>query len=191
MNAFLLALTLPSLALAGAIFTAPPGCVALAPAPDVTGVQCRGSASGLTGLELAFQGGGAGPLYATSVAVDYEFSSNSMLQRLIQVTGQVNGTIASDLELFLDLSPGIPDAHAGSFTIPLTFGDPLQSWRLSVFLATPLPAGIDVTMAEDQVGLRMLVRHSPPASEVPEPSASLGILAALALFAFGRAVSRL
>lgn len=191
MKAFLLAMAIPSLALAGAIFTAPADCVSLAPSPNVTGVQCRGPASGLTNLELEFQGAGSGPLYATSVGVDYEFSNNSMLQRLIVVTAQVNGSISWDADLFLDDSPGIPDVHAGSFAVPVPYGDPLQSWRLSLFLATPLPAEINVAMAEEQVGLRMLVYHSPPVTEVPEPSGWFVVAPGLGLFGFWRPVRRL
>lgn len=174
----LLLLLAPGL-FANAIFTAPTGCAAIAPAPDVTGVQCFGSFAGDTSLQANFAGGGSGPLWATSATLDYDFTSSSTIVRAITIITSINGGGANTL--FLRTFGAAQET--GSLTIPLTFGEALNSWLINVFVGTATPdASLTLDIPSTGVGLRLLVEHNPPSTAIPEPStAGLAAIAALAL----------
>ena len=184
-NLILFALAAPGL-FASAIFNAPAGCTALAPAPNVTGVQCFGSFAqpdAAQPLSAQFSGGGSGALWATSATFDYDFFTSSLIIRAIGITALVNGR--SNSTVFLATLGS--QQHTGSLTIPLNFGEPLSSWNFLVSLTTATPDGSrTIDIPTSGVGLRLLVNQQPPEpSAVPEPStAGLLTLAGAALLLF-------
>lgn len=154
---------------ASAILTAPAGCTAIAPAPNISGVQCFGSfASDVTFLQANFAGSGSGPLWATSATLDYHFSTDSAFFRSVSIVASINGGAASTL-----LVGGVgPASHTGSLTIPLTYGATLNSWLINVAISSPFLGGHVIDIPTTGVGLRLLALNQPP-SAVPEPATLL------------------
>lgn len=153
---------------ANAIFTAPTGCTSIAPAPDVTGVQCFGSFTGNTSLQASFAGGGSGPLWATSATFDYDFTTSSLIVRAITVITAINGS-AANTPVFVRTFGAAQET--GSLTIPLAYGEALDSWLINVSVGTATPDGsLTLDIPTTGVGLRLLVNHTPPSSAVPEPA---------------------
>ena len=178
-NLILFALAAPGL-FASAIFNAPAGCTALAPAPNVTGVQCFGSFNGAGNTVTSFSGTGIGSLWATSILFEWDFSAFGFLPRLVDAFASVNGRV--DFRTI----PGsaISERHTGSFTLPVIFGETLNTWQILLIGRSTTSTNIDIPTSG--IGLRLLVTQQPPdPSAVPEPStAGLLTLAGAALLLF-------
>ncbi|MBL8290590.1 MAG: PEP-CTERM sorting domain-containing protein [Bryobacterales bacterium] len=179
MKAITLSAICSATAMAGAIFTAPSGCTALAPAPNVTGVQCFGSFGTKDGATVneSISGGGSGPLWANSVTFDWDFVSSGLISRLVQVSASVNGRFG--LSPFLGPFFNVPERLTGSLTIPVTFGEELNSWSFSLYSIAATPDGsIAMDIPTTGTGLRLLVTHNPPApAPVPEPATAFLVVA--------------
>jgi len=172
-------------AMASAIFTAPGGCTALAPAPNVNGVQCFGSFGTKDGATVneSISGGGSGPLWADSVTFDWDFVSSGLISRLVQVSASVNGLFG--FSPFLGPFFNVPERLTGSLAIPVTFGEDLNSWSFSLYSIAATPDGsVSIDIPTTGTGLRLLVTHNPPASSeppapapVPEPATAFLVVA--------------
>jgi hypothetical protein len=174
MKSVLLSILLAAAAAANAMFTAPAGCAAIAPSPDVTGVQCFGSFTdgGDPGqaAQGSFSGTGVGVLWASSVTFDYDLTSSSLITRSVQVSATVNDGIAS--QFFLSTLGTA--THSGSLTIPINYGAALTSWSINFFNGTATPDGSKtIDIPTSGIGVRLLVNHDPPSTPVPEPATAL------------------
>lgn len=164
---------------AAPVFTAPAGCTAIQPAPNGEGVQCFGSNE----ITLEFSGTGAGPLWASTIVFEWDFSASREQGSTSPVlVATVNG------ESFFRIFDVIhqPEARrTGSASIPYTPGTTLTSWTVIVqelwggYLGGGpiLSAAPTVSTPLDGVGFRFLASNQPPEpSAVPKP-ATAGLLA--------------
>ncbi|MDX2152742.1 MAG: VPDSG-CTERM sorting domain-containing protein [Bryobacteraceae bacterium] len=170
-------------AMAGAIFTASPGSTALAPAPNVTGIQWFGSFVTKDGATVneSISGGGSGPLWADFVTFDWDFVSNGLISRVVMVSATVNGRLGSSG--FVGPFFNRPERLTGSITIPVNYGEELTSWSFSVYSGAATPDGsISIDIPTTGTGLRLLVSHNPPVhAPVPDTASTAGLLSLVLL----------